>query len=71
MLTLTPLEVAELKRACGDVEHEYSWHQPTVDSLVARGYIVTWEDGEWDYVKTTPKGELALRCHAAMIGARA
>jgi len=71
MLTLTPLEVAELKRACGDIHQEYEWDQAIIDDLVERGYIVTWEDDEWDYIKTTPKGELALRCHAAMIGARA
>ena len=71
MLTLTPIEVIELKRACGDIHQEYEWDQAIIDDLIARGYIVSWEDEEWVYVKTTSKGELALRCHAAMIGARA
>ena len=56
----------ELRNGMGDPNREEDWDDSVVQELVDAGYLLQWRDGDWDYVKTSPKGELALRCHEAL-----
>ena len=67
MKRLNQSEVYELKSALGDPECECEWDEALVQELVEAGYLLLWEDEEWIYIKTTPRGELALRCHEALV----
>lgn len=67
MKRLNQSEVYELKSALGDPERECEWDEALVQELMEAGYLLIWEDEECIYVKTSPKGELALRCHEALM----
>lgn len=66
MKRLSDRQVYELRNGMGDPNRETDWDDNVVQDLIDSGYMHHWYDAEWDYVKTSPKGELALRCHEAL-----
>lgn len=67
MKRLTKQQVHELKNGMGDPNREDDWDEKVVQELVDAGYLDYWQDEEWEYVTTTPKGALALRCYEALL----
>lgn len=66
MRVLTETEAKEIENG-RSLDIETLADTELLDDLTRRGYLkIVDEDASWTYRAITPKGELALRCHAAL-----
>lgn len=69
MRALAPREVEVLTNAAMDIRATPEFRDRTLADrkrLAHWGYVTLWEDAKYWYCDITPRGLLALRCHAAL-----